>query len=44
MTTDMMNLRDLVAKPPAADLLREMLGFSADRPMAPEVGAATGAA
>jgi transposase-like protein len=44
MTTDMINLRDLVEKSPDADLLRKMIGFASERLMELEVGAATGAA
>jgi transposase-like protein len=44
MTDDMIALQALLAKQPDADIVREMLGFTAQRLMELEVGAKTGAA
>ncbi len=44
MTNDMMNLRALMEKSADADLLREMIGYGAQRLMELEVGDLTGAA
>ena len=44
MTNEMMSLKGLLEKAPDADLLREMIGFAAQRLMELEVGGLTGAA
>lgn len=43
MIDDMMNLRSLVEKSADADLSCEIIGFAAEKLMAPEVGTKTGA-
>ncbi len=44
MTDEMTALHEMLEKSADRDLLREMIGFAAQRPMEPEVGGLTGAA
>jgi putative transposase len=44
MTNETVNLKALIEKTPDADLLREMIGFAAERLMDMEVTGLTGAA
>jgi transposase-like protein len=44
MTNETVNLKALIEKTPDADLLREMIGFAAERLMDMEVSGLTGAA